>query len=244
VRKNGALGVLVAVTLSVAACAKPVSQSPSTQHHLYTDALTPSRALAIAPIGLVGVAGAETTNALQPGQRFFDVRVVRTLFDVSKYPIRPHIVVIGGPSTTMPAGSTHVLSLYPLTRKGEVLYELDAPFAANGSIEKAGIQYHGPDGNVYALPMTAANAVSCFVVSPERPCRSALLATIGIESEAQRTTYDAFLHRDFSGGYWWLRARDHHRPPFPTRVCVSGTLPRPCASSLTFMLISGIFPRI
>jgi hypothetical protein len=86
--------------------------------------------------------------------------------------------------------------------------------------------------------------LTCFLVSPELHCRNALLDTIGIECDAQRKAYDAFLSRWWAGGYWWLRARDHHRLPFPTRVCSAGTRPRPCASDLTFMFISGTSPRI
>jgi hypothetical protein len=239
------LGLLFAVALSGAACSKTVLHAPpnpqnfSTRLSFYRDSLTPRRALAIAPVGLVGTIAVENSNPFRAGQPLVYVRVVRTLFNVSEVPIRKDIIVTGLPPAT-PVGSKHLFALYPIrNNRGWDLYGLVSRYAGDGSIEKVDISYRRSDGEVY-IPISSTDTVSCFHVSPGRHCRNVLLETIGIQNAAQRSTYAELLSRDSDGSYWWLRARDRHRLAFPTQLCSSGSRPAPCASTLTFRKISGV----
>jgi hypothetical protein len=239
-------GFLVAAILSGVACTRAappvmVSTQPSFHGDTYADLLTPSRALAIAPIAIVGIIEAEKPYISAARLRLLDVRVDRVLFNVSGHPVQRYITVSGLAPSAMPMGLTEILALYPTTlRQLGIAYRPVSRYGASGVVKQSGIQYRHPGGGVYSIPVSQENTVSCFLISSQSLCRDALLATIGIKSDAQRKTYDELLMREFTGGYWWLRARDHQRLSFPTRACWSGARPPPCASRRTFMKSSGI----
>ena len=131
--------VLMAVILAGAACTKaapPATTIPydSAPHNdVYADSLTPSRALAIAPIAIVGIIESERPYIPATRLRLLNVRVVRVLFDVSAHPVQTNITLEGLPPSAMPLGATEMLSLYPITlRQLGIAYRPDCRFAASG----------------------------------------------------------------------------------------------------------------
>ncbi len=85
-----------------------VSTQPSFHGDTYADLLTPSRALAIAPIAIVGIIEAEKPYISAARLRLLDVRVDRVLFNVSGHPVQRYITVSGLAPSAMPMGLTRI----------------------------------------------------------------------------------------------------------------------------------------